>query len=81
MSEASEIFHELMFGEGSWLGLILLLGLCLVMTYTFKRSGVVFFPITTLLGIAYLTEGLGWHSLIMFIATAFILLNLAKELR
>lgn len=81
MSEAEAVFQELMFGTGAWFGLLLVLSLVVVMVYSFKRVGVLFFPMTLLLGVMYLNNSLPWHSLIMFISTAFILLNLAKDLK
>ena len=37
-----------------------------------REMGVVMFPVSLLIGIAYLENDLGWHALAMFIAAAVV---------
>jgi hypothetical protein len=81
MSLVSEAFTELFYGSGSWLGLILLMSLCLIPTYKWREIGVLFLPITIFMGIEYLGEGLEWHGLIMILTAIFIVYLLAERVK
>lgn len=48
-----QFFYEFFFGSGSWLGLIIMLGLIFTVTMKAKLSGIVFLPITILLAHYY----------------------------
>ena len=81
MTDAYDLFHELLFGEGAWFGFFLILGLCLFIAFSFKKSAVLIFPVTLLLAIEYLSNTLEWQALLMFITTAFMLLKLYNDLK
>jgi hypothetical protein len=77
-----DVFNALFFGSGSWLGLLLFLMLIVGLAMTKREMGVVMFPVSLLIGIAYLENDLGWHALAMFIScavVAFIVLENKKN--
>ena len=79
--EFTEFFTELFYGSGSWLGLIILIILCLGMLLKWKYSGALFLPIMLFLGIDYLSHNLGWNALIMFFSSVFTVLYMVKGYR
>ena len=79
--EFNEFFTELFYGSGSWLGLIILLILCLGMVVKWRYSGALFLPVMLFLGIDYLTNDLGWQALIMFFGSVFIVVFMVKEMK
>jgi hypothetical protein len=65
----------------SWFGLIGFLILCGLMTSSKNQIvAVMSVPIAVLVAIEYLSVGLGWHSLIMFVASVGLVVYIAKEL-
>jgi len=80
MSEADEFFNALFFGNGSWLGLILIVLLMMVLIYRWKEVGVLMIPVSVLLGIEYLSNNLGWHAMIMFLNGVFMIIYLIRKL-
>lgn len=81
MGLVDEAFESLFFGSGSWLGLLLFLSIIIALLLKWKYTGALLLPITIFLGIEYMNKDLGWHSIIMFLSSVFILLYLAKELK
>jgi len=79
--EFQEFFTELFYGSGAWLGLIILLILCLGMVVKWRYSGALFLPVMLFLGIDYLTNDLGWQALIMFFGSVFIVVFMVKEMK
>lgn len=79
--EFIEFFDELLYGTGSWIGITLMLAIFLAMLVKWKYSGVLFLPITILMGIDYLNQDLDWQAIIMFLSSIFILLYLIKDLK
>lgn len=79
MSGITIAFQELFYGSGAWLGLLLMLALILVMTRVTKYSGLLMLPVCVFLAIDYLSyPALMWNAIIMFFASAFILINLVR---
>ena len=54
MTEAAEVFNELFFGAGKWLGLLLIISFILVLCWRKKEAAFVFVPINILWGLEYL---------------------------
>lgn len=79
MSEIAEVFTELFFGTGSWLGILLLLSIIIALTIKIKWGGVITLPIIIFLGIDYITNDLFWNGLIMFFSAIFILITIVKN--
>jgi len=79
MSTVDEAFKALLYGQGAWVALILLIILIVGVAYTRRTIGVLMVPITILLGIEYLNNKLGWHAMIMFLTCVFIIFHLAKS--
>lgn len=80
MSSISEVFEELFFGTGSWLGLLLLITIIIALSLKVRWGGVLTLPILIFLGIDYITNELLWNALIVFFASIFILINIAREI-
>ena len=76
-----EIFTELLFGSGSWIGLILIVVLLLVIGFINKYGGMVSLPIAVLLFIEYTVQGLGWHGIIVFLVGMIGILNSSYQLK
>jgi len=81
MSLVEQAFTELFYGAGSWLGLILLMSLCIIPTYKWREVGILFMPITVFLGVEYLGQNLEWQALIMFFTAIFIIFLFADGLK
>ena len=75
----SSVFEELFYGSGSWLGLLLFLAIITALTLKAKYTGLLMLPVTVFLAIDYLSyPSLLWHSVIMFLASVFIIIQIAK---
>lgn len=48
-----EVFNELLFGSGAWIGLILVIGICLLISSRIKYSGSIFMLILIFLSFEY----------------------------
>jgi len=79
LEEWNDLFNALLFGQGAWLGLIIILVICIVAIGAWKYSACLFIPVAIFLGIAYLSYDLGWHALIMFFASCFFSAYLIKD--
>jgi len=84
VKEVEEAFRQLLYGEGAWLGLILIVTTIMLTSYKNKYLSLVFIPITLFIGISYLdnvasNNNLTWMALVMFITTIFLLIQLAKR--
>lgn len=53
-SEIDAVFTSLFFGEGKWLGLLLVISIILVMCWKKKEAAFIFIPINVLWGLEYL---------------------------
>jgi len=74
-----DFFLELLYGTGSWFGVLLLLAFIIGLLMRWKYSGVLLLPVTIFLGIDYLNNDLGWQSIIMFASSVFIIVYMAKK--
>ena len=80
MSEIADIFSELFYGSGSWLGLLLLLALMIAISLKNRYAGLLMIPVAVFLGISYLSyPALMWNALIMFIASVFLLYQVISQ--
>jgi len=85
MSEAEQLFNEFLFGAGSWIGIILIVGLIVLITSKERYAGLLFFPIIILLSLKYLekmneTGNLAWQIIVLLFASIFILLKASGKL-
>jgi len=74
-----DFFFELLYGSGSWFGVLLLLAFIIGLLMRWKYSGVLLLPITIFLAIDYLNNDLAWQSIIMFVSSVFIIVYMAKK--
>jgi len=79
LSEISEVFTELFYGSGSWLGILILLSIIIALSLKIKWGAVLMLPIVIFLGIEYITEDLLWNGLIMFFSGIFILITMIRN--
>ena len=79
LEEWNDLFTALLFGEGSWLGLIIILVIFIIAIGAWKYSACLFIPIAIFLGIAYLNQNLGWQAITMFFASCFFSAYLIKD--
>jgi len=83
-NEAQEFFQELLYGEGAFLGLILILTILILVNYKYKNSGILFIPIAIMMGIQYLnnistSSNFMWCAIIMFLAVPFLLYRMVEK--
>jgi len=74
-----DFFFELLYGSGSWFGVLLLLAFIIGLLMRWKYSGVLLLPVTVFLAIDYLNNDLAWQSMIMFVTSVFIIVYMAKK--
>lgn len=74
-------FEALLFGSGSWLGILLLVSIIVALLLKWPYIGALLLPVTIFVGIEYVGKDLAWHSIIMFLTGIFTLFYMAKELR
>lgn len=74
-------FEALFFGSGSWLGLLLLLSIMIGLLLKWEYTGAILLPISIFLGIEYLGKDMGWHCIIMFITSTFMLIYMMKKIK
>ena len=82
LSEVTEFFTELMFGEGKWIGLILILSIIILVSAKNKYASILFLPIMIFLGIEYAnnvsaSSDFYWSVIICFITSVFLVVNIA----
>jgi len=79
MATFQDFFFELLYGTGSWFGVLLLLAFMIGLLTRWKYSGVLLLPVTIFLAIDYLNNDLAWQSIIMFVSSVFIIVYMAKK--
>lgn len=80
MSAAVEsAFQSLFYGEGSYLGLLLMVLLCDAPVFKWPLIGVLCVPISLLVSVSYLTNTLNLHALVMAFNAVFIVYVLSKK--
>lgn len=77
MSGIEDVFNELLFGQGAFLGLIIIVSLILMVGALNKYARLVFMPITVLMAIMYLdniadSSIFMWCAVIMFLCTVLL---------
>lgn len=81
LSTINEAFQSLLYGDGSWIGILLILTFIIGLMLKWKYSGVLLFPVTLFLGLDYLGESLNWHAAIMFFTTVFMVFVSYKKIK
>lgn len=76
----NDLFQALFFGNGNLFGLLLVLLIIFIMVMVYPKSGLLLLPVSVFWGINYLNNDLGWHGLIMFLLSVFIMFDLAYNL-
>ena len=85
-----EIFNELLFGSGAWLGLMLILGFMFLIAYKAKYTSVLFLLILLFLNFEYwdqigyaidVTSNFMWSIVISYIAMLFMGLILYHDIK
>lgn len=79
LADMNSVFNALFFGEGSWLGLMIMLIFIVGLTMTWKYTGVLMLIPTGILATLYLTNGLGWHGFIMIGTEIFLLIYVGMQ--
>lgn len=72
MSTYANLFNELLYGSGAWLGILIILSLMVGVTAKIKEAGAVMVPIGVYLAIDYITKALYWNSIIMIFTVCFV---------
>lgn len=81
MSVVGDAFLELLYGEGAWFGLVLMLTIMVGFTLKWKLAGVLMIPVSVFMGLEYLGRDLTWHTTIMLCLTVFLFYVVGKELK
>lgn len=82
MSTIAEVFEELFYGSGMWLGILLILAMVIGISLKTRYSGVLMLPVCIFMGINYISNGTGnqlWGAIIMFFAGTFLALNMMRN--
>ena len=85
MAEPYALFEELLFGEGFWLGLLIMVGFGLYVAARVKYSGLVFVIVYIFLGLEYLdklgeSETSIWAFIICLVAMMFAVFQLYRDI-
>jgi hypothetical protein len=81
LSQAQDLFFELLFGEGAIFGLVLLISIFLLLSVANRYIGACFIPVSLLLIIEYMAHGFYWGSIIMVFVTVILFINLGRGLK
>jgi len=73
MSEASEIFHELLLGEGALFGLVLLIGIVVVIALVSREGAIAMIPVSIIISVFYFANVSGSNNL-MWAGVIFLVL-------
>ncbi len=79
MSAVDTAFESLLYGEGSFFGLLILSVLIVGLVLKWRVASVFTLPIAILLAINYLDHSLGWHFMIMVFEASFIIFYIVLE--
>jgi hypothetical protein len=82
LSTIAEVFEELFYGSGMWLGILLILAMVIGISLKTRYSSVLMLPVCIFMGITYITNGTGnqlWGAIIMFFSAIFLVVNLMKN--
>jgi hypothetical protein len=81
MTGMDDVFTSLFFGTGAWLGLLIIIAFVVGITFMWKYTGLVMLPVAVIFGTVYLDNSLGWHALIMFLVSIFIMWKISEDAR
>lgn len=86
MSEITELFTELLFGEGCWFGLILIVAIITLASAKSRIANIAFIPISVFIGILYfdnvdVSSNFMWAGIIMFIVASLLIFNAVQDVR
>lgn len=78
LTASTDFFNELFFGQGAWLGLIIILGIMFLIAIKVKYFGLIAFVATLFLGIQYFNEvstssNLMWCGVLCFVCLPFFI--------
>lgn len=79
MSAYDDAFQSLLYGDGSLIGLTLVLGVSILLVLRWKYSTVLLLPIHVLLTVEYLTNELSTHAFVLGFLVLFNLVYLAVK--
>ena len=79
-----ELWHELLYGEGKWLGIIILLVLIILACRINSYAGILFMPITIFLALDYFKKipsdsNFLWAAIVMLFTSIFMLLPIIQK--
>lgn len=84
-SEIAEVFEVLLYGEGFWLGFIIIMAFSIAISYRFKYTGILFEVILFLLSIEYLNELSDgnelWGVILCYVGMILIATNLYRDVK
>ena len=73
------LWESLFFGNGSWLGILIIISIIVALLIKYRYVAVLTMPITILWGIEFLNRDLGWQALIMFLTTIFTVIYITAK--
>lgn len=84
MSDIEEVFYQLFYGSGMWLGALLMITIIILLGLKSKWGGMVTLPFTLFMGINYITlEGAElihyWVGLMFFLTSIFTMITISKK--
>jgi hypothetical protein len=84
MTTIAEIFDELLFGSGFWIGLIFIISICIIISYRFKYSGVIFEVILFFMALEYydnlaVDSNKMWGLILCFVTMIFIVAKMISD--
>jgi len=86
MSEIEEVFRVLLFGEGFWLGFLIIISICLIMANKIKYSGIIFTIALFFLALEYnenieTSSNKMWGMIMCFIGVVFLIIQTAWDIK
>jgi hypothetical protein len=73
--------NELFLSDGliAWLGLLILIVFLVALVGAKRELVVIGLPVLVLMGLTYLTAGLGWHFIISIISVIFLMVTATRK--
>ena len=86
MTAISDVFNELLYGSGAWIGLVILLVLCIGGSFAFKYGGTIFGIVLIFLGLLYLenvavNDNFLWSVVLCWISALYCFFHVATEVK
>lgn len=79
LSDMNSVFQSLLYGTGSYIGLLIILAIMLPLVMQWREACVLMLPVAVFLMFGYLQNGLGWQALIFGFSSFFILFVAATK--